>query len=288
MGRLPRNHRVEDPPSMRLVARDVEILKAVHDCRVLRGDQIQTLFFGCQSTASYRLSRLYQHGFLERHFLPTLGGLASSPILYTLGKRGVDVLRQALGGGPEEGRRWSGGKELSPLFLEHMLAINTVRIAITKACQGSRFRLLTWRGENELKANYDYVNIRTPTGRLKSVSVIPDSYFRLETPRGIAHFFLELDRGTMTTQRFQAKVQAYQAYYQSGAYQKRYEARGLRVLTVTVSWARATNLQRVTEEAEGKQRFWFTILDEIKPETILSKPIWKVATQENRAPLIEV
>ena len=58
---------------MRLTARDVEILKAVHECRVLRGDQLQALFFGSQSTASYRLSRLYQHGFLDRHFLPTPG-----------------------------------------------------------------------------------------------------------------------------------------------------------------------------------------------------------------------
>lgn len=68
MGRLPRNRRADEPPPMRLMERDIEILKAVHDFRIMRGDQLQALYFGSQSTALYRLSRLYQHGFLTGIF----------------------------------------------------------------------------------------------------------------------------------------------------------------------------------------------------------------------------
>ncbi|MBK8025150.1 MAG: replication-relaxation family protein [Chloroflexi bacterium] len=71
---------------------------------------------------------------------------------------------------------------------------------------------MQWRGENDLKADYDRVNIRSESGRLVNVSVIPDSYFVLQTPLGVAHFFLELDRGTMTVKRFKNKIVAYQTY----------------------------------------------------------------------------
>jgi hypothetical protein len=82
----------------------------------------------------------------------------------------------------------------------------------------------------------------------------------------------------MTTQRFKTKIQAYQVYYASGAYERRYATKSLRVLTVTTGEARASNLYRVTEEAQGKQRYWFTTLNQVTPEQVLMSPIWRVAT----------
>ena len=108
----------------------------------------------------------------------------------------------------------------------------------------------------------------------------------MQTPRGVAHFFLELDRGTMTTRRFKQKILAYQVYYASGAYQRRYGTRSLRVLTVTTSAGRTESLKRISEQAGGKQRYWFTTLEEITPQTILETPIWQVATQSALQPLV--
>jgi len=284
--KMPRNWRVDNPPPMRLMERDIEILKAVYEFRIVRGDQLQALYFGSQSTASYRLSRLYQHGFLDRHFLPTLGGLASSPALYTLGKRGVDVLRRVLDCGPKDIRKPPNNQELSPLFLEHLLQINDFRVAVTVAAREQGYTLEMWLDDYQLKAAYDRVVIQTPKGRRRSVSLIPDGYCVLQVPQGRACFFLELDRGTMTRSRFRDKVLAYQAYIASGQYEKRYGTRSLRVLTVTSGPRRLENLREEAEQARGGRVFWFTTLEHIAPETVLSKPIWSLAESPGQVTLI--
>lgn len=284
--KMPRNWRADNPPPMRLMERDIEILKAVHEFRIVRGDQLQALYFGSQSTASYRLSRLYQHGFLDRHFLPTLGGLASSPALYTLGRRGADVLRRVLDCGPKDIRKPPNNQELSPLFLEHLLQINDFRVAVTVAARVHGYTLERWVDDYQLKADYDRVVIQTPQGRRRSVSLIPDGYCVLQVPQGRACFFLELDRGTMTRARFRDKVLAYQAYIASGQYEKRYGTRSLRVLTVTSGPKRLENLKEEAEQARGGRVFWFTTTERISPGTVLSKPIWNLAEQADLVALI--
>jgi hypothetical protein len=283
--RARRDARKETPNAIRLTQRDIEIVRAVYDYRLLTTQHLKTLFFPSRHQAYARLSALYHHGFLNRVFLGVYADKMNTPILYVLDKRGAELLQA------EQGIDVVWSKELKSLttqFLEHTLAINSVRVAVAKAAMDFGYALLVWKGENEIKADYDYVTIRGQTGRMQSVSVIPDSYFALETPKGKAHFFLELDRGTMTTQRFKTKILAYQTYYGSGAYQRRFETRSLRVLTVTTGPGRAANLQRVTEEAGGKQRYWFTTLDQVTPQTVLSAPIWHVATNTQSEPLIDV
>jgi hypothetical protein len=173
---------------------------------------------------------------------------------------------------------------VKPDFLEHALAINDVRIAVTLACRQPGFQVLEWHSETQLKQDYDRVRLR---GRRQPVPVVPDSYFALDTPRGKAHFFLELDRGTMTTKRFRGKVEAYLEYYKSGGYEKRYGTRSLRVLTVTLSEARLSNLKAVTEEAGGGGWFWFAELSQLKAKTVLTAPVWRVAGREGQQPLVQ-
>ncbi|HMN14372.1 MAG TPA: replication-relaxation family protein [Bellilinea sp.] len=284
--KLPRNRRVDNPPPMRLMARDLEILSAVHDFRIVRGSQLQALFFGSQSTASYRLSRLYQHGFLDRHFLPTLGGIASSPALYTLGKRGVDLLRRAVDGDPKDIRKPPDHRELSPLFLEHLLEINDFRVAVMVAARELGYTLELWLDDFQLKADYDRVVIEAPNRRRREVSLIPDGYFVLRAPQGRACFFLEMDRGTMTRGRFRDKVLAYQAYIASGQYEKRYGTRSLRVLTVTSGPKRLENLKAEAEEARGGRVFWFTTSDLVTDKTVLMGAIWQITGSNELASLI--
>jgi hypothetical protein len=272
---------------MRLTPRDMEMIKAVHDYRVLRGDQLQALFFGSQSTASYRLSRLYQHGFLDRHFLPTLGGPASSPTLYTVGKQGIQVLREVFEYAPEELKRRPSNKEFTAHWLEHLTKINDVRVAVTLAAQRHGYALETWLDDTALKATYDYVTIKTSRSGSRKVSLIPDGYFVLQVPRGRTCFFLELDRGTMTNSQFKTKILAYQAYTTSGQYQHRYGTTSLRVLTVAPGPKRLANLKRVTEDAGGGRIYWFAELPAITPETVIDVPIWHVAGDTARLPLIE-
>ncbi|MEO8391729.1 MAG: replication-relaxation family protein [Chloroflexota bacterium] len=282
--RARRDTRRSDPTPMRLTERDLDILQAVYACRVLTTQQLQMLFFPSLPTAYARLSLLYHQGLLDRKFLAVYADKMNTPILYVLDRQGAEVLQRERGIEVNWSRE---AKHVTITFLEHTLAINQVRVALDKACwQTDGFELLEWLGENELKADYDRVTIRTDSGRSQNISLIPDSYFSLQTPRGVAHFFLELDRGTMTTKRFKSKILAYQVYYASGAYQRRYGTRSLRVLTVTTTTGRTESLRKMTEHAGGKQRYWFATLDQISPQTILKAPIWQVATRDDLQPLI--
>ena len=279
-----RDQRLPKPTPMRLTERDLDILQAVSDYELLTTQQLQTLFFPSWHTAYARLSLLYHHALLDRKFLGLHADNANTPMLYSLDKRGAQVLQAERG----QDLAWRPRrKSLTVTFLEHTIAINQVRVAVAKASRiTDGFELLRWQGENELKGDYERVTIETDTGRKVNVSLIPDSYFVLQTPKGVAHFFLELDRGTMTVKRFKSKILAYQAYYASGAYQRRYETRSLRVLTVTTSPNRAEHLKTVTEAVGGRNRYWFTTLDQVVPQTVLETPIWQVATQVTVQPLV--
>ncbi|GIL13920.1 MAG: hypothetical protein BroJett038_26400 [Chloroflexota bacterium] len=287
--RLPRNRRVEPSarPAMKLTARDCAIIQAVNDYRALLGSQIEALFFASRSTAQYRLSRLYQHEFLERHFLTTVsGGPASSPTVYTLGKRGVQVLidtfqleRTAVRLPKKSGFAWG--------FLDHLLEINAVRVAVTLACRQHGWELETWHDEPIFRANPDYVVLTDGRGRQRKKPVLPDGYFCLSVPQGKARFFLEVDRGTEPHSAFRPQVQVYLAYTASGLYQARYQARSLRILIVTTTPRRLANLQAVTRKAGGDRKFWFTTFEQITAETVLTAPIWLPLETETAAPLIQ-
>jgi predicted transcriptional regulator len=278
-----RDQRQADPPPMQLTGRDKQIVEAVHLYRVLRQDQLERLIFGSKSAAQRVLVRLYDHGFLERRFVPVLAG--RSPAYYVLDRRGAELLRAELG--YDELSWYPSSKDLKADFLEHTLAINDARIAVVKACERLGYPLVVWLGETELKADYDQVRI---AGQSRPVAVIPDGYFAIDTPRGRAHFFLEVDRGSMTLARFTTKVEAYIAYYRSGKYEARFGAKGLRILTATPSQARLDNLRGATAAAAGghKNRFWFAVQATLTAETALDQPVWYVAGEETTFPLIEL
>jgi len=289
--RTKRNQRQENPTPIRITERDIEIVRAVYDYRLLTTDHLKALFFTSYVQAYNRLSALYHHGFLDRRFLAEYTDIYNTPIVHVLDEKGADLIRRYPREGVEKDHLIEWRKDLKKAgiqFLEHRLAINTVRVAMMKACQQNpSFSILKWVNESDMKDDYDRVTIRTETGRLESVSLIPDSYFVLQTPRGVAHFFLEQDMGTMSNKRFKQKIVAYQAYYLGGMYEKRYNTKSLRVLTVTTSPIRLSNLMRVTEEGGGKQRFWFTTLNDITPENMLLSSIWQVTTKPGQYMLVE-
>ena len=117
------------------------------------------------------------------------------------------------------------------------------------------------------------------------VSLIPDGCFALATPLGKAHFFVEVDRGTETLDRFKQKVQAYIVYHENGGYEKRYGTKSLRILTVATGEGRLSNLLaatvQVTKEMGSRRRFWFALASTLTPQSVLTQPI--AGEQEARA-----
>jgi hypothetical protein len=277
-----RDRRIEQPKPMRFTQRDLEIVEAVARYRVLRQDQLQRLFFQTRSATQRVLVRLYDHGFLERQFLPVLYG--RSPTLYVLDRGGAALLR-AQGRG-EAFVQNASRRALKHEFLEHTLAINDFRISVVLASRRTGYALVTWRSEGQLKAEFKRVE---RTG-IRTVSLIPDSYFALDTPHGQAHFFVEVDRGTETSERFKAKVRAYIAYHTSGEFERLYGTRSLRVLTTTSSQRRLENLGAVTgqiTEAEGGQgRFLFALASQVTWDNVLTGKVWYVADADEPRTLI--
>jgi hypothetical protein len=275
--RLPRAKRVaeEDRPNMILTDRDCDILKLVNDCRILRNSHIEALFFQSRSTAQFRLSRLFHHEFLERHFLSVVtGGPASSPALYSLGKRGAYTLVSRFGYERDQIHRVKK-EAIGWHVLEHVLMINDVRVAVMQACRQEGIDLLDWREENIFRAEPDYVEIKDKRERTHKKPVLPDGYFCLNTPKGKSRFFLELDRGTEVLSKVLPQLQVYEAYTVSGQYQTRFQAKSLRILIVTTTPKRLQSLKATARKVEGDRKYWFTTFDQIKSQTVLTAPIWQ-------------
>lgn len=263
-------------------ANDRRIVRLVYDYRLLSQRQLERLLRLSKPTVQRLLRRLYDHRYVERVFLP-LATFGSSPALYILDRQGFDLLRRM---GIED---FTGipSKTISPMYIEHTLAINEFRIAVVQACEAQGWQIARWLTENELKADYDRVRIRA---RKASTSLIPDSFFTLVVPeKGTTHFFLELDRGSMELKRFREKVEAYVAYYKSGRYAERYGAQGFRVLTVVdgVGEGRLRNLVEDTAKVPGiGRRFWFSHLADVTEQTTLIQPIWYVAGSNEKEKLV--
>ena len=50
---------------------------------------------------------------------------------------------------------------------------------------------------------------------------------------------------------------------------------------------KVSELLKLLEEIKGQRRFWFTTLDAIQSESVLTAPIWQVATEDSLRVLIE-
>lgn len=290
-------------PALRLTPRDVAILMAVYQYRALTTPQIERLFFsadGCYSgghghpskpntRCQHRLQLLYQHGYLLRDEQPQKLTEGRKPFVYWLNKRGAQFVEELLDG---EELDWNPREHaISNLFLDHLLATNDVRVAITIAVRKHNFSIATWLDDRTLKRQQmtDVVMLHGPQGGTQKAAVVPDGYFVLDTGQHLYHHFLEIDLSTVTgiastwgRRDWSRKVQAYLEYYRSGKYQERYKTQGLRILTVTTGEKRLANLKAATEKSGGKARFWFTSFELIKNSDVLTNPIWQKAGDVGR------
>jgi hypothetical protein len=300
--RLPQlqRARLDELPGLQLTLRDIGIITAVCDYRVLDATQIEEEFFTptTKSQCSLRLKLLFQHGYLQRTEKQLAG---KHPFNYWLDKRGVDVVAAQRKIDPSEVDWTPKPQALRDLFLDHLIATNTVRLSIARAAARHGFLLEEWRDDKTLKRDHahDKVTIVGAQGGTQLVAVVPDGYGVIvnphPSPKHIYRFFLETDRSTTTVssehevaRTWGKKIAAYNAYFASDIYKTRYatEAGKGRVLTVTVGEKRLEHLKRVTEAQNGKLRYWFTTFERIKAGGILTDPVWLAASQSEWRPLV--
>lgn len=288
---------------MILTERDREIIRQVYLYRLMTREQIERLLFPPDqgqdhptktSIARRRLKLLYQNGYLERILTPIRPALWATRPVYRLAEQGAETVAAELGIAPKKLAYWGKGfdkdhraADVSLLFFEHALAINDVRIAVTLAARSKGYRIEKWLDDNQLKSDVmkDYVTVKGQR-RTERVAIIPDAYFLVDLGERRAHFFLELDRATMSSTRWKTRVLGYKTYTESGKYEQRYHTRSLRILTVTTTQARLENLKKTTEAASNQKLFWFTTLDQITPETVFIAPIWLRVGEDTPIPLL--
>lgn len=282
---------------MVLTPRDREILRQVHAHRMLTLVQIERLLFQPEhgqdhftktSKARLRLKLLYQHGYLDRIPMPVGPGMWAWQPVYRLTRKGAEIVAADLNVPVGELEYWGRGDDkkqrhshVSQLFLQHALQINDLRIAVSLACEQGGFRVEKWLDDSQLKSleMKEYVAV-TEGGHNRKVAVIPDAYFLLHLGDRRAHFFLELDRATMSNPRWSTRVRAYLTYVRSGKYRERYQTTSLRILTATTTEQRLMNLKETTRKAGGGQLFWFTTIDQVSASSVFFAPIWRLANDE--------
>jgi hypothetical protein len=273
---------------MVLTERDKDILRQLHSYRLMTREQIERLLFfenGPTKTSQVRkrLKLLFHHGYIDRIPAPIKPGIWAWRPVYRLGRKGAEIIAVEMhvpkiaywGQGFDKDQR---ATEIGFLFLEHVLQINDVRIAITLNAKVKGYAIEKWIDDTTLKGQRmkEYVSVER-----ESVLFVPDAYFILHLRDRRAHFFLELDRATMGHRRWRTKVAAYKTFVESGKYQERYQTRSLRVLTVTTTQERLVHLINTTEQMGGGDMFWFTTLECLVQKNGLLSPIWQIAGESN-------
>jgi len=292
--------RAAEPARIRITDRDLKILRAVADFRLLSCEQIERLIFTKsekdekkKTRCPARLRQMFDTGFLGRVRWPLHA--ITLPMVYHLESEAADFLalklkidRDQIKIPTETEKRPAISR--SYLFLRHTLAVNDFRIDVTLACERKDPELLTWL--NEYQLGRDYAEITYQEKRQKQ-AVQPDGYFVFKAGERQFHFFLEMDMETTPSKRWAPKVLALYEYRFRGKYTEKFGTRSLRVLCVTPSGSRKELLVERTKEVipeRWQPLFWFTTQDEVRVDSVLIAPIWEVVGQghQGKTGILEV
>ena len=277
-------------PSFRLTDRDQRILATIHAYDGLMSlSQLDRLFFSGKGRTQprYRLRLLQKHGLLAGPHRSMLHRVPRGETLYWLTPNGARVVAGLQGKGLDD-IRWQRKPRVS-LFAHH-LAINEVRIAVTKACEaGSDTELIQWLPESEFWATAEPVCYIDGAGKRRNRRVIPDGFFALKAFRKqhSLGYLVEVDMGTEDNPRFaREKARPGIAYLEEDIFFEQTGLRHGRWLIITSGQKRLHNMKRQLERLEHKRKFLLTAATELDESSILDKPIWWRPGTEKKMPLL--
>ncbi len=192
------------PAGLFLGPADRDLLLTLYATRFLTVPQACRLLARAQPTVQQRLTRLYNHHYLNCQ----LWGFRRA---YTLDTLGLEYVAVATGIPLEQRQR---PRPVSPYFLDHYIAVADVYVALTLACRREGLTL-TWRNEVEAADHYEY-----PAGVAQKLE--PDALLTV-VGTGMTSLlaFLEVDRATESWQKWAQKLRDYQAYFLSGRFVER-------------------------------------------------------------------
>ena len=232
---------------VRLTKRDIELLAALLDYRLLTTTQVQKLFFRSLHRTRKRLFKLWQHGIVDRVFRPVALGDAPSEAIYSLARKGARLLTRQDGLTERAHPDARRSARVSPLFLDHTLAVNDFRIALKTSCdRNDSARLLFWRQGNEIRFEQVIVDQRFGASPVR-VPVVADGLAGVETVGKKIFFFVEVDLGTVSHNRWRKRFAAYRRASLDVGLLRRLGVLKFGVLVITVGEKRMRNLERLAE-----------------------------------------
>lgn len=255
-----------------------KIVHAVYSCRFLTTLQITRLFPQDHDTTDDAVSLLVNAGYLIAIKRPTLDPYAPN-VVYALAQRGASLVADRLGIDRRHVRWRKYQNRVGLQFLDHRLAVNDVRIALTMGLARLGGSVENWWYEFPIEEWIDDPDELAPPLKLR-----PDAYARCRARVRGCHFFIEVDLATESHVRFAMKVRRYLAYKESTLFRARLGGKAFRVLIVVPSPTRLQALKRVVEGQGGLRSFWFANLHDITEQNV-DAPIWQLAGEEGRAAL---
>lgn len=232
--------------------------------------------FPSLSRARKRLLQLWQHGYLKRIIRPIRLGEGSSMYLYLPSKRALRLISSDSAVGNKNNR-------VSSLFTYHTLDINNFRICLELAARNlNDISLVSWKQGKELLMK---ASIKEK-GIIKQIPIIPDAYFVLKQGERAFNYFLEMDRGTTDLKRIALKWRGYLNIWQDKIAQSKFGLRSFRVLFVTTSDIRLSNmieqLRKLKSHNHRLDLILMTSADRFslaKPSRLF-EPIWNILDTE--------
>lgn len=263
---------VADP--LQLQHRDMELLRELGECRFLNTEQILALHPGGRRNFLRRLALMYDLGYLDRPKTQSRSKLPSPHIVYSLGRQGVEAVFGDAGQYQVVLRRMREIERSLPL-IAHALMISQFKTCLTLATRKrDDLKLEQWLQGYDLKYSLRDKYDRNP-------ELVPDAFFVIGYNGYEYPVFLEVDRGTMTEERFVSKLKLYWRWWREERIKDSLGFTHFRVITVTPNETRSENLRIASKEAntdrKGSNMFLFACdkrYSIAKPEAIF-EPIWK-------------
>lgn len=260
------------------------LVRGAWDYRFLIPMQVSRLHNISIESAKNTLGRLTEAGYLAAIPRPVISTTEPN-IVYALDQRGADEIAVRLGFDREAVLWRKYHNQVGRQYMDHRLAVNDVRIALTVGARNQGSGMRRWLYEPVIKE----WQVDDPDEMWPPLRIRPDAYAHLipdgTSPRSI-HAFVEVDMGTESHARFASKIRRYLALKESRLFRVRFGGRSFRVLTVAQSETRAAALRRVAEAQRGQSVFWFANLADVAAGAT-SGAFWRLAGTEGRTGLID-
>lgn len=206
----------------------------------------------------------------------------SHPIVYALGNRGVDILREKFGI-PRQEIDWTAkNRSVKRLFIQHTLSVSEILVRLESACRNSDVEFLEKEKALRNLTNTSTVwkklgwNVSAPFDKETfSIGVIPDYLFGLrhKNSTDTIYFFLEIDKGTMPVTRnnlkqtsMYRKLIAYYETWRQELHTSLFGLKRLRVVIVANRKERANHIisaNKLINSGKGSGIFLFASMSDV-------------------------